>query len=36
MRFLYGGVGTVPVQVSPDGSHFVKLNRGPQQFAILA
>jgi alpha-amylase len=35
MRYLYGGVGTVPVQTSPDGSRFVKLDLGAHQFAIL-
>jgi alpha-amylase len=35
MKFLYGGVGTVPVQTAGNGSRFVKLALAPHQFAIL-
>ena len=34
--FLYGGMGTVPVQTAPNGSRYVKLDLAPHQFVILA
>jgi hypothetical protein len=35
LRFLYGGVGTVPVRTAADGSRFVQLDLAPHQFVIL-
>jgi hypothetical protein len=35
MSFLYGAVGAVPVETSPSGARFVKLNLDPHQFVIL-
>jgi alpha-amylase len=35
MSFLFGGPGNVPVQQSPDGTAFVRLQLAPHQFVIL-
>ena len=36
MQFLYGGNGTVPVQSSPGGARYVRLNLPAHGFAIVA
>lgn len=33
--FLYGGVGSLPVQKTQDGTRFIQLNLAPNQFVIL-
>jgi alpha-amylase len=35
MSYLYGGVGTVPVQTAADGTRYIHLDLAPHQFAIL-
>jgi alpha-amylase len=35
MSYLYGGVGTVPVQTAADGTRYIHLDLTPHQFAIL-
>jgi glycosidase len=35
MTFLYGAVGSVPVEKASDGTHFVRLDLGGHQFVIL-
>jgi alpha-amylase len=35
MKVLYGGTGSLPVQVSPSGATFVRLSLSPHGFAIL-
>jgi len=35
LTFLYGGAGTVPVDVATDGTHYVQLNLNGYQFCIL-
>jgi alpha-amylase len=36
LSFLYGGIGTVPVQTAASGARFVRLDLEPHQFVILA
>ncbi|HEY5993536.1 MAG TPA: alpha-amylase family glycosyl hydrolase [Gallionellaceae bacterium] len=35
VKYLYGGVGSVPVQPASSGARYVQLNLAPHQFVIL-
>lgn len=35
LTYLYGGAGSVPVAIAPDGTHYVQLHLNGRQFCIL-